>query len=293
MPPILDRDLLVPPKRHSRWSDIFFAVAPLAILSIAFLFVYSGTSPVQFAKSSLAAAGSVFTPTQSRASQLAREITDRISALWLPGKTLTYARQDRVSNGAEVTQLPPPAASASLPNSAQVLGTATTTIVNQYTTHPVTVRIIEQPAIPTPILGFVTAAQLDQKLSALDSSLRQLVFQNVSAPLSLPSSGGFANSIALTQRIDQLSGTSLSNITVSGVSGLTDSDIPDAITASNYLPLTGGTVSGDLTVSGTITGVASTSATIAQNAPTTNCQSDVAGSPQRWRTVLVAAEAPQ
>ena len=56
--------------------------------------------------------------------------------------------------------------------------------------------------------------------------------------------------VSLTNKIDNLSGTSLSNITVSGVTGLADSDIPDTITASSYLPLTGGTISGSLTLSG-------------------------------------------
>lgn len=42
-----------------------------------------------------------------------------------------------------------------------------------------------------------------------------------------------------------LSGGSLSgSLTVSGVSGLTDADIPNTITASNYLPLVGGTLTG-------------------------------------------------
>jgi len=39
---------------------------------------------------------------------------------------------------------------------------------------------------------------------------------------------------ATAQRIDRLS-----NITLDGVTGLTDADIPDNITASNYMPLTG------------------------------------------------------
>jgi hypothetical protein len=59
-------------------------------------------------------------------------------------------------------------------------------------------------------------------------------------PNSLPATGGYTNNIALSHRIDQLSGTELSNITVSGVSGLTAADIPTDITASNYLPLAGG-----------------------------------------------------
>lgn len=56
------------------------------------------------------------------------------------------------------------------------------------------------------------------------------------------------HNIALSQRIDQLSGVTLSN-----VSGLTDADIPDGITVSNYLLLTGGTLAGDLTVTGNFT----------------------------------------
>jgi hypothetical protein len=46
--------------------------------------------------------------------------------------------------------------------------------------------------------------------------------------------------------------TMTGNLTVSGVSGLTDADIPDTITASNYLPLSGGTVSGNLAVNGNL-----------------------------------------
>ena len=56
----------------------------------------------------------------------------------------------------------------------------------------------------------------------------------------------------------------VSDITVDGITGLTDADIPDGLTASSYLPLAGGTLtgtltgtnltlSGDLTVSGAIT----------------------------------------
>ena len=46
-------------------------------------------------------------------------------------------------------------------------------------------------------------------------------------------------------------------LSVAGVSGLTDADIPDGLTASNYLPLTGGTLTGSLT--GDLTVASSTS----------------------------------
>src|SRR3989338_2521800 len=39
----------------------------------------------------------------------------------------------------------------------------------------------------------------------------------------------------------------VSDITVDGVTGLVDADIPDSLTASNYLPLSGGTLTGTLT----------------------------------------------
>ena len=45
------------------------------------------------------------------------------------------------------------------------------------------------------------------------------------------------------------SGTFTSTLTVTGVSGLTDADIPDTITASNYLPLSGGVITGDINMS--------------------------------------------
>lgn len=45
-------------------------------------------------------------------------------------------------------------------------------------------------------------------------------------------------------------GTLSGNLTVSGVSGLTDADIPNNITVNNYLPLTGGTLTDDLIITG-------------------------------------------
>ena len=40
------------------------------------------------------------------------------------------------------------------------------------------------------------------------------------------------------------------NLHVNGVTGLTDADIPNTLTASNYLPLSGGTLNGNLSVNG-------------------------------------------
>jgi hypothetical protein len=116
---------------------------------------------------------------------------------------------------------------------------ATTTIVNQYITQPV----IEREVLAS---NAVTREELDASLAALRADLLTIIANN------LPKAYNFSGpadttpvsttAFSYSQKIDQLSGTSLSNITVSGVTGLTDSDIPDSITASNYLPLSGGSL---------------------------------------------------
>jgi hypothetical protein len=92
--------------------------------------------------------------------------------------------------------------------------------------------------------SYVTKDELTAQIEQATNALRSLIYQNQSVPNSLPASGGFTNNIALATDIDQLSGTTLNNVTVNGISGLTAADIPTDITASNYLPLSGGTLTG-------------------------------------------------
>lgn len=90
-----------------------------------------------------------------------------------------------------------------------------------------------------------------------------------SAPVSenVAAGGNYAAPFAAAQRVDNLS-----NVTVHGVTGLTASDIPSL----SYLSLSGGTVTGDLTVSGAFSGgslslsAASTSNLVATNATSTH-----------------------
>ena len=106
-------------------------------------------------------------------------------------------------------------------------------------------------------------AVLRTELDSLNAKLTNQI-ASLSAQTSLQTASTY-QAISLTNKIDSLSGTSLTNITVSGVSGLTDSDIPNDITASNYLPLAGGTISGSLILSGqtTLTNATATSFTAA------------------------------
>jgi hypothetical protein len=89
-------------------------------------------------------------------------------------------------------------------------------------------------ATPTfDVSAFVTQDQLTNTVSALDDSLRQLIQQNYEQPLVSGAEAPIAAvNFAPSQRIDQLNGTTLSNVTVNGVSGLTASDIP----ALDYFP---------------------------------------------------------
>ncbi len=96
----------------------------------------------------------------------------------------------------------------------------------------------------------VSAIEFDTKINGL----RQEIFSSINSVQGPYSSGGVTNNIAASQKIDKLSGVTISNSTVHSLSGLTDADVPDTITVSQYLPLLGGTVSGDLTITGTCTG---------------------------------------
>lgn len=106
------------------------------------------------------------------------------------------------------------------------------------------------------LLGAALSQLYDQKLAALDQSLRQLIFQNVSYPGSLPASGGVVNNIALSQKIDQLSGTTITNPTITGGS------------------ITAASIAGTLTnaVDATLATITNLTATelVATNATTTN-----------------------
>ncbi len=96
-----------------------------------------------------------------------------------------------------------------------------------------------------PTSNFVTQAQFNSGLAELGTSLLQLVGRNYEAPLvSGPAAPLSVEAFAPSQAIDQLSGTTLNNVTVNGVSGLTASEIP----ALDYLSLSGGSLTGTLNV---------------------------------------------
>ncbi|HEY4510917.1 MAG TPA: hypothetical protein VJG29_00925 [Candidatus Paceibacterota bacterium] len=117
------------------------------------------------------------------------------------------------------------------------------------TPRPSQGEVSPRPAPPperTIIVAGVTQDALDLKLQELTNSIKSEIYR-----FSSQSSTGISNNfsaIALTQKIDHLDRATLNDVTFAGsVSGLTNEHIPDDITASNYLALTGGTLTGALT----------------------------------------------
>ncbi len=114
---------------------------------------------------------------------------------------------------------------------------------------------VPQPAsvAAPPNSAGISKNYVDDQLQILRNSLSSEIFKYSSTQFpNAPGISQYTANLAVSQRIDQLTGTRLSNITVSGVSGLTAADIPTDITASNYLPLTGGALSGTLTTTGNV-----------------------------------------
>ncbi|MBI2640789.1 MAG: hypothetical protein HYW91_02810, partial [Candidatus Sungbacteria bacterium] len=72
--------------------------------------------------------------------------------------------------------------------------------------------------------------------------------------------------VTLSQKIDQLDGATLKNVTFSGASGLTDNDIPNNITVIGSQSFSGLTLSGDFTTSGDLTFSSSATTTIPASA---------------------------
>jgi hypothetical protein len=113
-------------------------------------------------------------------------------------------------------------------------------------------RIVER-AIPTYAISYssegggVTEAILNDRLDQLENKLSNRIFSLsaslVSVPNSLPATGGVTNTIALTQRIDNLDGTDISNPTITGGT-ITDATISGGNIMATALSATLGVGSG-------------------------------------------------
>jgi hypothetical protein len=159
----------------------------------------------------------------------------------------------------------------------------------QTSAAPTPVRVAAPLPAPTAMLAaslsgtnYITQDELTAQLQIATNNLRNLIYSNTSGGSASQvaqgqyASGGYTNEIALSNKIDQLNGTTLNNVVVNGISGITAAEIPTSIVAANYLPLAGGTLTGSVINSGTASssfagalgiGTSSPSDTLAVNGP--------------------------
>ena len=154
-------------------------------------------------------------------------------------------------------------------------------------------RIVERP-LPTYTIaqGGISEAVFNDRLNQLDNKLSSQIFSLsaslISAPNSLPASGGITNNIALSQRIDQLNGTTITNPTITGGS-ITGSSIIGTISnaiatalatiddlTSTTITATNATFTNSTTTNATTTNLYAVSLT-AGNATTTSSRSPGSG----------------
>lgn len=121
------------------------------------------------------------------------------------------------------------------------------------TTAASTISQITSPAITIIVTG-IPRAEFDERLAALDAKLGSELYGRPDRP----TSGALSRAIAYTNySVANSTGAALNTVTVNGVTGLTDADIPDGITAAHYLPLSGSAVTGTTTFAGPV-GIGST-----------------------------------
>ena len=78
--------------------------------------------------------------------------------------------------------------------------------------------------------GVVTQSQLQAAIEQANNALRQLIYASAGTiGKGQYSTGGYINNLALANRIDQLNGTTLTNVVVQNVRGLASSDLPDDV----------------------------------------------------------------
>jgi hypothetical protein len=124
--------------------------------------------------------------------------------------------------------------------------------------------------LANPFAGYATKGDITSATAALDAKFQSQLTALASA-VSAPASGLSApitvQAFAPSQRINQLS-----NITVSGVSGLTASDIPSL----SYLPLSGGRLSGALINSSTASSTFAGAIGVGTTSPSSQLVSQIA-----------------
>ena len=174
-----------------------------------------------------------------------------------------YAALNSQQQPAPTVPKPQPLPAQNSPDgSARLQASSTPPIVYQTVNQPVIERVIERQRVVAE--GGITEATLGDRLNLLENKLRSLIFSQ-SSQQSAQTSAVY-NAVALSQRIDNLSGTNISNPTITGGS-ITGSSIIGTI--SNAIATALATIDDLTSVTITATNAAFTNSTTT-NATTTN-----------------------
>ena len=174
-----------------------------------------------------------------------------------------YAALSSQQQPAPTAAKPQPLPAQNSPDgSARSQASSTQPIVYQTVNQPVIERVIERQRVVTE--GGITEATLGDRLNLLENKLRSLIFSQ-SSQQSAQTSAVY-NAVALSQRIDNLSGTNISNPTITGGS-ITGSSIIGTI--SNAIATALATIDDLTSVTITATNATFTNSTTT-NATTTN-----------------------
>jgi len=250
-----------------------------AVIAAVFVFVLT-FSPYAHAETAVLTVNDPFTDAiQLRSGVLTsvNSLAQKLAAALTPHQSLTTSNPPK---SRALNNITPPSLAASAAEAIETPSETVTTSVSSAGTsvspqepQSVALKATTIDLLPAPAANaskFVTQAQFYTAMTMLNASVEQLIAKgNVySVPQYIAGDGNAADPFAAANAIDNLNNVTITN------ANLTASEIPDL--SGTYLPLTGGTVSGNLTVTGAFSGgslslsTASTTSLIVQNATSTN-----------------------
>ena len=213
---------------QTRHVSRFVSPAQLALLLIGIIFI----------------GGGAYSELPQRAFSTLR---DQVAAISFPfsEESAPTVAQDSFPKQESAKKAPVPApapkkvALATTPAPAEISnpGAERTTIVNNYPIERTIERILV--ADPALLAGYVTQAHLNSQLESIRSNIgAQLYGPTFPLPATTPTNAGITGTVAMMGRIEHLEEVELvsptiTNARISGISGLTDADIPDSLTLSS------------------------------------------------------------